>query len=103
MAEARAYVIANFQVHDKDAYGDYEKGFFPILKKHNGEFVTFDDQTETLEGGSPRSGRVVIFSFPSEAAAKSWYNDPEYQALSEHRRAGTQLEFLTIVHGMPTR
>lgn len=103
MAEARAYVIANFQVQDKNAYGVYEKGFFPILKKHDGEFVTFDDQTETLEGGAPRSGRVVIFSFPSEAAAKAWYNDPEYQALSEHRRAGTKLEFLTIVHGLPPR
>jgi len=46
---------------------------------------------------------MVIFSFPSEEAAKAWYNDPKYQALSEHRRAGTKLEFLTMIHGLPPR
>ena len=46
---------------------------------------------------------MVIFTFPSEAHATAWYNDPDYQALSEHRRAGTQLEFLTMVHGLPPR
>ena len=35
--------------------------------------------------------------------ATAWYNDPDYQALSEHRRAGTHLEFLTMVHGLPPR
>lgn len=29
--------------------------------------------------------------------------DPEYQALSEHRRAGSALEFLTMVRGLPAR
>ncbi|MEM9055666.1 MAG: DUF1330 domain-containing protein [Pseudomonadota bacterium] len=40
---------------------------------------------------------------PGEAAAKAWYADPDYQALSEHRRAGTKLKFLTLVHGMTPR
>jgi uncharacterized protein (DUF1330 family) len=43
----------------------------------------------TFEGASPREGRMVMFTFPSEAHAVAWYNDPDYQALSEHRRAGT--------------
>ena len=103
MADAPAYVVANFQVHDRDKYREYEKGFFPILKRHGGEFFTFDDNSETLEGSSPREGRVVIFQFPSEEAAKAWYNDPDYQALSEFRRAGTDLQFLTLVHGLPPR
>jgi uncharacterized protein (DUF1330 family) len=46
---------------------------------------------------------VVIFQFPSEAAAKEWYKDPEYQAISEFRRGGTQLQFITMVHGLPPR
>ncbi len=81
----------------------YEKGFFPLLKKHGGSFITCDDDPITLEGVAPREDRMVIFTFPSEAAARGWYDDPEYQALSEHRRAGTRLEFLTMVHGLPTR
>ena len=50
-----------------------------------------------------RNGRMVLFQFPSEEAARNWYNDPDYQALSEFRRAGTRLEFLTLLHGLPPR
>jgi uncharacterized protein (DUF1330 family) len=57
----------------------------------------------TFEGAEPREGRMVIFKFPNEDAAKSWYNDPDYQQLSEFRRAGTDLKFITMVHGLPPR
>jgi len=103
MSDVPCYVVANFQVHDADTYRQYEKGFFPILKKHGGEFFTFDDNTVTFEGSAPRTGRMVLFKFPSEEKATAWYNDPDYQALSEHRRAGTNLEFLTMLHGLPPR
>ena len=65
--------------------------------------VTFDDETVTFEGTAPPPGRLVIFRFPSEDAARAWYDDPDYQALSEHRRAGTTLQFLTMVHGLAPR
>jgi uncharacterized protein (DUF1330 family) len=96
-------MIANFTVEDPEKYRVYEKGFFPILKKHGGEFLTYDDNNSILEGDERPEGRVVLFKFPSEKAAKAWYADPEYQALSEHRRAGTTMKFLTIVHGLSPR
>jgi uncharacterized protein (DUF1330 family) len=102
MSDVPCYVLANFRIHDADAYRVYEKGFFAILKRHGGEFFTYDDNSITFEGAA-RLGRMVIFSFPSETQATAWYYDPDYQALSEHRRAGTTLEFLTMVHGLPPR
>ncbi len=103
MASVPVYMVAHLQIEDADRYRSYEKGFFPILKKHGGSFLTVDDASETLEGSDPPDGRMVLFSFPSEEAARGWFDDPEYQALSEHRRAGTKLRFLTLVHGMPPR
>lgn len=103
MPEIPVYMIANLVVSNADEYRRYEKGFFPILKRFNGEFVTFDDDHENLEGNYPLQGRVVIFKFPSEQVAKKWYKDKEYQALSEFRRAGTTLRSLTMVHGLPSR
>ena len=103
MADAPAYVVANFIVNDADEYRKYEKGFFPILKRHGGSFFTYDDNTVTLEGAEPRQGRMVLFQFPSASAARAWYDDPDYQALSEFRRAGTDLKFLTMLHGLPPR
>ena len=103
MSDVPTYMIVNLAVTDTEEYRKYEKGFFGFLKKYGGEFVTFDDNPITLEGDAPREGRMIIFRFPSEQAARDWYADPDYQALSEHRRGGTKLEFLTLVHGMPAR
>jgi uncharacterized protein (DUF1330 family) len=103
MPDVPVYMIANLVVEDEKGYLEYEKGFFPLLKKHGGEFVTFDDSPHTFEGDAPRTGRVIIFQFPSEEVAKAWYEDPEYQALSEHRRNNTSLQFLTMARGLPPR
>ena len=103
MSDVPVYAVVNLHITDASTYREYEKGFFPMLKKYGGEFVTFDDAAFTLEGAAPRSGRMIIFKFPSEAQARAWYADPDYQALSEHRRGGTRLEFLTMVRGLPAR
>ena len=103
MSDVPVFMIANFTINDASSYRQYEKGFFPILKKHGGEFLTYDDANSNFEGSEPPEGRVVLFKFPSEEAAKAWYADPDYQALSEHRRAGTDLKFLTMVRGLPPR
>ena len=43
MSDGPVYVVANFTVHDAATYREYEKGFFPILKRHEGTFFTYDD------------------------------------------------------------
>ena len=103
MTDVPVYMIANLKVRDPQEYRKYEKGFFPILKRHGGEFITYDDKHLTLEGPAPRVGRVVILRFPTEGHATRWYADPDYQALSKHRRAASHLEFLTLVHCLPAR
>ena len=73
------------------------------VKKYGGEIVTCDVNPTTFVGEAPRQGRMIIIRFPSEQAATDWYADADYQTLSEYRRAGTKLEFLTMVRGMPPR
>ena len=82
MSEAPAYMLANLVVRDAAEYRKYEQGFFPILKRFGGEFLTFDDQPTTLEGTTPPEGRLILFKFPSAEVAQKWFDDPEYQALS---------------------
>jgi uncharacterized protein (DUF1330 family) len=47
-------------------------------------------------------GRIILFSFPSAKHADEWYSDPEYQAISEHRRNGTTA-VITMINGLPPR
>ena len=103
MEEEEVFLIANLNIVDKGTYRKYEQGFFPMLKKHGGKFITYDDSIEHLEGDNPLSGRVIIFKFPSESAAKTWYHDPEYQELAKFRKKGAPLVSLTMVKGLPPR
>ena len=96
------HFIAQFTIDDVDRYHEYESGFFPILKAHGGEFVTFDDDVILLEG-ERASGRTVIIRFESEEACLTWWNSPEYQKLAEHRRASTTTALVSIVHALPAR
>lgn len=97
------YMLVNLKINDAEEYRIYEKGFFPILKKHNGSFVTFDDNPIVLEGEQPAQfDRVIMFSFPSEQDADNWWADPEYQELSVHRKASTEIT-LQRIKGMPPR
>jgi uncharacterized protein (DUF1330 family) len=103
MSALPVYMIVNLKINDPDQYKVYEKGFFPFLKKHNGSFITFDDSPECLEGEQPTQfDRVIIFSFPSEQDADNWWNDDDYQELSKHRRAATEIT-LQKVKGMTSR
>jgi uncharacterized protein (DUF1330 family) len=73
------------------------------LKKYQGEILTYDDHPIHFEGETLRDGRMIIFRFPSEQAAKYWYADVDYKTISDFRRAGTKTQFLTLVHGLPAR
>ena len=102
MDDVKVYMVANLQIHDSERYREYEKGFFPILKKHGGEFITYDDNIIHFEGDAPLKGRVILFSFPSLKHANEWYSDPDYQSISEHRRASVT-STITLINGLPPR
>src|SRR5258708_33269116 len=87
------FIVANLIVKDRDEYHKYEKGFFPLLKKHGGSFITYDDEHETLEGIAPRTGRMVIFTFPTGESAGRRGAAPENQSLCEHSRACCEMDF----------
>ena len=99
MSESPVHFIAHFSINDADKYRVYEKGFFPILKAHNGTFLTYDDNVTVLEG-SPAAGRRVIIQFESEAACMTWWNSPEYRELATHRHAGTTTHSISVVHAI---
>ena len=97
------YMVVNLKIDDRDEYRIYEKGFFPFLNKYNGTFITFDDSPICLEGENPKQfDRVILFSFPSEEDADSWWTDEGYQELSKHRRNATDIT-LQRVKGIPSR
>lgn len=83
-----AYMICTMQVHDPETFKKYSDHTPKTLQKYGGRFLTRGDQVTTSEGAKFEE-RMVILEFPDRASAEAWYNDAEYQRLSEFRRAAT--------------
>jgi uncharacterized protein (DUF1330 family) len=84
-----AYVIADIDIHDQDAYREYSALVPDTLRPYGGRFLVRGGAFETLEGDW-RPRRVVVLEFPSTEHARRWYGSQEYAApLAMRHRAST--------------
>jgi uncharacterized protein (DUF1330 family) len=79
------YVMAEITVTDPEAYKQYAAAVAPIVAKLGGKYLVRGGQTVTEEG-EPPSGRIVVIEFDDLAAARSFEDSPEYQAVAPLRR-----------------
>ena len=84
-----AYFIAQYVVNDPKLYREYQGAAGQTIQAAGGEVVAFDVAAETIEGISP-GPQTVIVKFESTAAAKAWYQSPQYQAVVGKRLAATK-------------
>ncbi len=89
-----AYLIATYDINDKEAYGPYVEGVIPLLIKHQAEIIVADYETQTYEGKP--LGCVVVLKFPTEENARAWYNDPDYSDVKKIRLNSTSNGYLSL-------
>ncbi|MCP2316040.1 Uncharacterized conserved protein, DUF1330 family [Nocardia amikacinitolerans] len=95
------YVIAQLKFTDREAYDRYQKRFLPVFAKYEGTLLAADETPTTLEGTTDRE-KVVLMSFPDEAAVTAWSQSPEYREISKDREAGADTITL-LVKGLDHR
>jgi uncharacterized protein (DUF1330 family) len=81
------YAIAQLRFTDRAAYDRYQARFMDVFRRHPGTLLAADESPEVVEGHWDRE-KVVLMSFPDEAAFRLWSESPEYQEISKDRRAG---------------
>jgi len=92
-----AYVIADIDIHDPEAYREYAALVPDTLRPYEGRFVVRGGDLETLEGDwKPR--RVVVLEFPSAEQARRWYGSQEYAAAMAIRHCASTGK-LVLVEG----
>ncbi len=89
-----AYVIATYNVIDKEVYREYIKKTMPIVSKYGGQTIIADSKNECAEG-EPRN-QVVVIKFESKEKAWGWINDSEYMEIKKLRHQATENGFLTL-------
>jgi uncharacterized protein (DUF1330 family) len=84
-----AYVIADIEVHDAEAYREYVALVPGTVEPFGGRFIVRGGDHETFEG-EWRPARLVVIEFPSADHARRWYSSDAYAAaLAIRQRAST--------------
>jgi uncharacterized protein (DUF1330 family) len=93
-----AYLVAEVEVTNPDAYRAYQKKAIETLKPYNARVIA--NSKPDVKEGEPSQGNIVILGFKSMADAQKWYSTSPYKELiPERQKAGkTRLYF---VEGAP--
>ncbi len=81
------YFIATYDVTDDDIYNAYVREVGATVAKHGGVALVSARRPELVEGLANRTH--VVIQFPTEAGARAWYADSDYQPLLALRLAAT--------------
>lgn len=84
-APAKAYVIAEIDVHDPAGYARYKARNAPIVAAYGGRYLARGAQPEAIEGDAP-AGALTIIEFDSAAAARAYETSPEHRAAAAIRQ-----------------
>jgi uncharacterized protein (DUF1330 family) len=84
-----AYVFGDIRVTDPTQFATYPDPAGTSIAQYGGRVLAAGGKAELLDGG-PAPERVVIIEFPDAAAARRWYDSPEYQAVLPIRLRSSQ-------------
>jgi uncharacterized protein (DUF1330 family) len=89
------YVIAQLKFTNRAAYDRYQARFMDVFRQFKGRLLAADEQPTVVEGTWDRE-KVVLMSFPDEAAFHEWSQSPAYQHISKDRLAGADSVVLLV-------
>ena len=89
------YAIAQLRFTDRAAYDRYQAGFMDVFRRHPGTLLAVDESPQVIEGKWDRE-KLVLMSFPDEAAFRGWAQSSEYQDISKDRLAGADTLVLLV-------
>jgi uncharacterized protein (DUF1330 family) len=75
-----AYLIANLTVHDPERFEQYRAAVPAVIAAHGGRYLIRGGAVSVVEG-TPGLNRVVVLEFPTMAAARGFYDSPDYAPL----------------------
>ncbi|HRD26766.1 MAG TPA: DUF1330 domain-containing protein [Caulobacter sp.] len=82
------YCLAQISITDRAAYDRYQARFMEVFQRFGGRLLAADESPSVEEGRWDRD-KVVLMSFPDEAAFRAWADSPAYQEIAKDRRAGS--------------
>jgi uncharacterized protein (DUF1330 family) len=93
------YALAQLTITDRSTYQRYQERFMGVMARYKGQVLAADEHPKIIEGVWDRE-KVVLLSFPNEAAFWEWEKSADYQEIAKDRKAGSSAVVL-LVRGIP--
>ena len=92
-----AYMIIAVKMHDREKFlAGYTRVVPPLVQKFGGEYIITGPGAELLEGTLEGYGSVAVSKWPDKAAAKAFWNSPEYREAIKLREGLADCEVLLV-------
>ena len=89
------YAIAQLTITDRAVYNRYAERFMSVFDRFQGRLLAADESPQVVEGTWERE-KVVLLSFPDEAAFREWLESPDYQEIVKDRHASSNGPVLLV-------
>ena len=89
------YAVAQLTITDRTVYDRYQARFMDVMKRFQGRVLAADEHPKVIEGTWDRE-KVVLLSFPDEAAFHNWADSPAYLEIAKDRKAGSTAVILLV-------
>jgi uncharacterized protein (DUF1330 family) len=92
-----AYMIVTAKIKDRDAFiAGYGAAAAKLVAQFGGKYVLRGPGAELLEGDFGDGASMVMSEWPDKAAAKAFWNSPEYAEAKKLREGVADVQVLLI-------
>lgn len=92
-----AYMIVTAKIEDRESFiQGYGAAAGALVEQFGGKYVLRGPGAELLEGGFGDGASMVISEWPDKAAAKAFWDSPEYQEVKKLREGCAECQVLLI-------
>ncbi|MFN3989511.1 MAG: DUF1330 domain-containing protein [Erythrobacter sp.] len=92
-----AYMIVTAKVHDREQFiAGYGAAAAALIPQFGGEYLLRGPGAECLEGSFGEGASMVISKWPDRAAARAFWNSPEYAEAKKLREGLAEVQVLLI-------
>lgn len=90
-----AYVLVELDFHDPSVLEEYKRLATIAGDRYGATYLARGGATDLLEGDEPPK-RITLLQFPDLAAARAWYESPEYTAARAARAGASTGRFIAV-------
>jgi uncharacterized protein (DUF1330 family) len=90
------YAVAEIEITDRSWVSNYVKNVTKLVEQHGGRYLARTSRMEKLEGERPRPQVFLIIEWPSEEAAKAFYESDAYKPYLQSRKQGSRGDFILV-------